>query len=326
MTTKKFTPKHKTNKTKGSLVKVVVSNDTGKWLTPPAAAAFVIDAAAIFPVIDFEIETQEAGPYAWSWSISWDAKTSGLRESAKRGSTLRKFADKGSHSSNEKKWRTDLSKVIGGKLRVEVLAGNEKFVRTVLVKGTNPSAAGVRALLATLPDCDGFDKLLEQESHFKHFIEADGQPLVAFDRGYGLTQMTNPAPTYEQAWNWKDNVKGGAALYQQKQASAKTYLSQQNRTYTSDQLRLETWSRWNGGPYHVWDAKAKVWVRNDDLLCDPATGNIGWNMTDPDNKDKTADELHKRDKDSFGNPKRNKGASNKWRYTGVCYADHVNAK
>ena len=123
MTTKKFTPKHKTNKTTGSLVKVVVSNDTGKWLTPPAAAAFVIDAAAIFPVIDFEIETQEAGPYAWSWSISWDAKTSGLRESAKRGSTLRKFADKGSHSSKEKKWRTDLSKVIGGKLRVEVLAG-----------------------------------------------------------------------------------------------------------------------------------------------------------------------------------------------------------
>jgi len=326
MTTKKFTPKQKTNKTKGSLVKVVVSDDTGKWVSPAAAASFAIDAAAVFPVIDFEIETQAPGPYAWSWGISWEAKTSGLRESAKRGSSLRKFVDKSNFSSGEKKWRLDLGKVIGGKLRVEVFAGKEKFVRTVVVKGTNPSAADVKALLATLPDCEGFDKLLEQESHFKHFIEADGQPVVAFDKGFGLTQMTHPAPTFEQAWNWKANVKGGAALYQQKQASAKTYLSQQSRTYTSDQLRLETWSRWNGGPYHIWDPKAKGWIRNDALVCDPATGNIGWDMSDPANKDKTEDELHKRDKASYGNPKKNKGAANKWRYTGVCYADHVDAQ
>jgi len=62
------------------------------------------------------------------------------------------------------------------------------------------------------------------------------------------------------------------------------------------------------------------------LVCDPATGNIGWDMSDPANKDKTEDELHKRDKASYGNPKKNKGAANKWRYTGVCYADHVDAQ
>ena len=326
MTTKRFTPKQKTNKTKGSLVKVVVSDDIGKWVMPAAAAAFAIDASAVFPVIDFAIDTQEAGPYAWSWSISWDARTSGLRESAKRGSSLRKFSEKESFSSAEKKWRADVGKALGGRLRVKVVAGKEKFVRTVVLKGTNPSAADVKALLATLPDCDGLEKLLEQESHFKHFIEADGQPVVAFDKGYGLTQMTHPAPTFEQAWNWKANVKGGAALYQQKQASAKTYLTQQGRTCTSDQLRLETWSRWNGGSYHVWGAKAKAWVRNDDLVCDPATGNIGWDMTEPDNIGKTEDDLHNRDQKSYSNPKKNKGAVNKWRYTGICYADHVNAQ
>ncbi len=67
----------------------------------------------MFPAIDFEIDTLEAGPYAWNWSISWDAKTSGLRESAKRGALLRKFSDKGTFSSAETKWRADVGKVLG---------------------------------------------------------------------------------------------------------------------------------------------------------------------------------------------------------------------
>jgi len=79
------------------------------------------------------------------------------------------------------------------------------------VNGTNPGAVDVEALLATLPDCEGFHKLLEQESQCKHFIEADGPPVVAFVKGYGVTQMTDPAPAFEQAWNWEADVKGGAA-------------------------------------------------------------------------------------------------------------------
>ena len=117
------------------------------------------------------------------------------------------------------------------------------------MNGTNPGAVDVEALLATLPDCEGFHKLLEQESQCKHFIEADGPPVVAFVKGYGVTQMTDPAPAFEQAWNWEADVKGGAAPDQQKQDSAETYLLRQGRTYESDQLRLETWSRWNGGPH-----------------------------------------------------------------------------
>lgn len=134
-----------------------------------------------------------------------------------------------------------------------MVAGKEKFARTVVVNGTNPSAVDVEALLATLPDCEGFDKLLEQESQCKHFIEADGPPVVACVKGYGVTQMTDPAPAFEQAWNWEADVKGGAAPDQQEQDSAETYLLRQGRTYASDQLRFETWSRWNGGPHHIWD-------------------------------------------------------------------------
>jgi type VI secretion system secreted protein VgrG len=157
----------------------------------------------------------------------------------------------------------------------------------------------------------------------KHFIDADNMPIVAFDGGYGLTQMTAPAPTYEQVWNWKENIKGGTALYKTKQKDAKTYLSQNKRTYTDDQLKLETWSRWNGGSYHVWDDKGNAWVRNNDIVCDPVTGNIGWDMSLADNKDKTVEELHKRDAKSYKTPK-SKAATNQWKYTGICYADHLN--
>lgn len=324
--TRKVTSKQRTNKTQKSLVKVIVTDDKGKWVSPAAGATFEIDAEARFPKIDFEIDTDQPAPYKWSWAISWDAKTSGLRESAKRGELLRTFAEKGSFESTDKKWSTNLGKVLGGRLRVQVVAGTETFKRSVVIKGTNPTGASVKALLATLPDCDGFDKLLEQETHFKHFIEADGQPVVAFDGGYGSTQMTHPAPTFEQAWSWKENVNAGVTLYQQKQTLAKAHLSQQGRTYTVEQLRLETWTRWNGGSYYVWDATGKGWKRNENLLCDTETGNIGWDMTVAENKGKTETELHDRDRASYGNPKKSKKAENKWRYTGVCYADHVNAQ
>jgi hypothetical protein len=194
----------------------------------------------------------------------------------------------------------------------------------VTIKGTNPSKADVQALLLTIENTNGFEEILAQESHYKHFIEADGQPIVAFDHGYGMTQMTHPSPSYEQTWSWKANLKGGVHLYQEKQKSAKAYLGQAGRTYTPEQLKLETWSRWNGGGYHIWDASQKTWVRNDNMLCDSKTGNIGWDMTAEENSGKTEEELHARDAGTYKNPKKLKGAENKWRYTGECYADHLN--
>lgn len=67
--------------------------------------------------------------------------------------------------------------------------------------------------------------------------------------------------------------------------------------------------------------KSNSWVRNGDITCDSKTGNIGWDMTRDVNSGKTEDELHKRDKDEYKNPPTSK--DRKWKYTGVCYADHV---
>jgi hypothetical protein len=321
---KHVAPPQKTNKKKGSLVKVVVEEDQGKWVSPDKGAVFKIDKAAAMPAIQFQIDTAQPGPYKWSWTITWEAKVSGLKESAKRGSLLKTFTEKGAFESSDKSWSVNLGKVLGGRLRVVVTAGEETFKRYVDIQGTNPPGADVTAFVATIADTEGLDKLLEQESHHKHFIDADGQPIVAFDKGYGMTQMTNPAPTYEQVWSWKENIKAGAKLYQDKQKAAKAYLGQKGRSYTPDQLRLETWTRWNGGTYHVWDDKAKAWVRNTTIQCDTATGNIGWDMTVDGNKGKTEQELHERDKDSYAKPK-DKKEENKWKYTGICYADHVDS-
>ncbi|MFT4247479.1 MAG: hypothetical protein QM581_05480 [Pseudomonas sp.] len=313
-----------TNKTKNSLVKLVVTQDSGKWISPSAQEEYLINEDATFPTINFEIETDKPSPYVWSWKITWEAKQR-TKETGSRGSTaLRTFTENGKFESNDKKWTADLGgKVIGGKLTVEVKVGSDIFKRSVVIKAKNPEEQKVIELLGTIDDVKGFEKIIDKESSFKQFIAADGEPVLSFDGGYGLTQMTNPEPTYEQAWNWKENVKGGSSLYQEKQKSAKSYLGKDGRTYTDEQLKLETWSRWNGGSYHVWDDKTKVWKRNDDLLCDSNTGNIGWDTTDTDNKDKTEAELHRRDKDTYANPKKNKKSGNKWKYTGVCYADHL---
>jgi hypothetical protein len=312
----------KTNKKKGSLEKTVVLEDRGKWVQPKSGDKFYINEDAVFPTITFEIETTEGAPYEWSWVLIWPATVSGLKESAKRKKLLKTFSEKGNFKQNQKKWQVNLNgKTIGGTLTVQVKAGNELFKRSVYILGKNPGENRVKELLATIDDVKGFDKLVAQESKFKNFINADGKPIVAFDNGYGLTQMTNPAPSFEQCWNWKENVKGGSSLYKVKQRVAKEYLSQHKRKYTDEQLKLETWSLWNGGNYHIWDSTNNIWRRKPNMLCDSETGNIGWNMSKSDNKDKSEDELHERDKEQYKKPPPKK--NRKWDYTGVCYAEHV---
>jgi hypothetical protein len=207
----------------------------------------------------------------------------------------------------------------GGTLTVRAAAGKDTVSISVKIKGTNPSGTEVSTYLGTKQNADGFDKLLDHESHFKNF-NAHGEPVKSFDNGYGMCQLTTPTPTFEQVWNWKLNIDGGLALFATKRATAVTYLSQNGRTYTNDQLKYETVCRWNGGAYHTWDDKAKAWVRNPNILCDSATGNIGWDMTDAENKGKTEADLHKRDAASYSKPPQS-GAH--WKYSGVCYADAI---
>jgi len=268
---------------------------------PSASTSFTITSGPQWPNMAFE--TDASGAHTWDWEIAWGS-----------------FKKSGTANTPSNTW--DAQSVVtnyGGTLTVRARANNQVAVITVKVKGTNPSGNEVRQFLNSKANSDGFDKILEQESGWRHF-NAAGEPVKSFDNGYGMCQLTTPVPSFEQVWNWKSNVEGGLDLFAKKRTVAISYLSQSNRTYTNDQLKYETVCRWNGGSYHEWDETAGKWVRHPNILCDSATGNIGWDMTDEENKGKTEAELHKRDSGTY---KGGRPADAHWKYSGVCYADKV---
>ncbi|MDB5917003.1 MAG: hypothetical protein JWR40_1237 [Massilia sp.] len=277
-----------------------------KLTSPKADAKFVISSAAEWPSIAFE--TDGDGPHEWRWSIVWN-----------------NFKKTGVAHTPGKQWdaRTDVANC-GGILTVDARAGEAgkptevAAAVTVNVIGTNPSEAEATAYLATRADGKGFDRILKQESGFRHF--KNGEPIKSFDNGYGMCQLTKPVPTFEQIWNWKLNIDGGLALFAQKRSLALAYLGQSGRTCSADQLMRETVCRWNGGSYHEWDTNSGAWVRAHVILCDHKTGNIGWDMSRPANQGRTEIELHVRDSGTYNKPP---GPAANWRYSGVCYADHV---
>ncbi|MDH4653352.1 hypothetical protein [Pseudomonas sp. BN606] len=314
----------KSNSEEGSVVRLISAASTLSWLSPPDKGVFEITSGPALPEIIFEFKTDVDGDYEWSWVIEWEAKASGLREKARNGKTLQTFNESGKFVGKDKKWMANFGgRILGGKLTVAVLVGGKKLERSVMIRGQNPSKEDVATYVANLEDMGGFDKLLEQETGSKHFISLDGEPIVAFDKGYGVTQMTNPAPTYEQAWNWKENITAGSSLYREKVRLAEKYLGQSGRTYSDEQLQHEAFSRWNGGSYHEWDASSKSWMRRKNLLCDSQTGNIGWLTNKEENKDKTESELRERDKDTYKLGAKGQSSDHSWIYSGVCYADHV---
>lgn len=316
-----------TNVTDSSVIKVVSAESTFTWVSPAENEVFQITQEATLPNIVFEFRAQIAGDYKLSWVVEWEAKVSGLRERARKGEALQTFKETGSFVSSNKIWTVDFfEKVLGGKLTVTVIIGQKTLVRTVLISGQNPTQESVAAYVTTLEDMTGFEKLLEQETNCRHFIDFDNEPIVAFDKGYGITQMTNPAPTYEQAWNWKANILAGSTIYKKKVQVAKKYLGQAGRTYTDVQLQHEVFSRWNGGSYHEWDAALNYWVRKKNILCDSNAGNIGWSMDKEKNKGTTETDLRERDKDTYKNGTKGQSDDHPWGYKGVCYADHILAE
>ena len=269
------------------------------FVKPAVNETFTITSVPEWPGINFE--TDGTGAHTWHWTIAWD-----------------RFTKSGSETTTGNQWDAKALVVnCGGTLTVRAEANNTMATVTVKISGTNPSPSEVAGYLAMRPNSAGFDKIVEHESKFKHF-NMRNEPIKSFDNGYGMCQLTNPAPTFDQVWNWKMNVEAALNLFEQKRANAIVYLSQNNRTYTNEQLKYEAVCRWNGGAYHVWDAKAGKWVRPSNILCDSKTGNIGWNMDDAENKDKTEEDLHKRDSGSYSKP-----PGTHWKYYGVCYADSI---
>lgn len=272
-----------------------------KFTQPTAGQVFTAGADAQWPEMVFR--TDATGAHTWQWTIKWGP-----------------FSNSGTATTAGNEWNaTSTCADRGGMLTVVAKAGTAHCSVAVTIKGSNPSEADVVSYLATQADSAGFDAIIGHESKYKHF-NAQGAPVKSFDNGYGMCQLTTPVPTYDQVWNWKKNVSGGLKLFSQKRAAAIAYLKQAGRSYTAEQLKYETVCRWNGGAYHDWSTTDKAWVRKAGILCDSATGNIGWDMSDAENKGKTEAALRQRDKASYSKAPE---AGAHWGYFGVCYADRV---
>jgi hypothetical protein len=125
----------------------------------------------------------------------------------------------------------NFDRIRGGTLTITVTATVDGQVLTAKtdgwrIQGSNPSMDDVAN---ALPD-DAFRRITCVESGMKQFFPAPGEggawyPFFSGDRllGAGICQLTTPAPTDDQLWNWKENVSAGITLYNQKRAAAKGY-------------------------------------------------------------------------------------------------------
>lgn len=308
----------KTDKVKNSLVKCEVKLESGEWISPESCKTFYIDEDANFPDITYEIKTDEPGPYEWSWQVKWTGMACPQAEGKRRYKTGKEntYAKNGKFQSNEKKWKADLHGVLGGDLTVKVKAGNTTFVRKTFIRGKNPSKEKILTELDVFTNKEDVTlakKIFQQESRFRQFY-SDEAPLTSFDNGYGLGQLTNPKPDYEQVWNWKAHIKDMLETrIRVARRRAKAYLDK-HPGYSQEIYDLETLAAYNGIPqnqrYHNWDEENKVWVINENVICDPSQSNKGWNLEKEIHKGKSLQDL-----------KKDKGA--KPFYTGRCYAEHV---
>lgn len=125
----------------------------------------------------------------------------------------------------------------------------------VAIRGTNPTLAQVAAYFAGKPGAADFDCIVAQESRCRHFA-ADGLPVVSFDGGIGLCQLTDPAPTLAQAWDWRASRDAGLALFTVKRAAAERRLGYAGRRYTPVETLREAVCVSNGGTDHDWNGAA----------------------------------------------------------------------
>jgi hypothetical protein len=121
--------------------------------------------------------------------------------------------------------------VRGGALTITVGADlpmgcYEKITKGLKIQGVNPPRAEVNSACGLM----ALQKIVLHESRRRQFDAAAETgvadcPLFSGDGagGVGLMQITSPAPTEDDHWNWLANVNHGRQIFNGKQATARQY-------------------------------------------------------------------------------------------------------
>ena len=123
--------------------------------------------------------------------------------------------------------------VRGGDLTISVSADlatgcYEKISKGLKVQGVNPVRQEINAACGVV----ALQKICCQESRGRQFDAAaetgvSDCPLFSGDRlgGVGLMQITNPAPTDDDHWDWRANIRHGAQIFNSRRAAASRYAA-----------------------------------------------------------------------------------------------------
>jgi hypothetical protein len=159
-----------------------------------------------------------------------------------------------------------------------------------VISGMNPTRPVVRAAIPEL----NMKVVAHAESRFTQFRDSSAQldrfeagPFSVLFRpndGFGVGQLLAPPPTISELWNWRENVRSmigrlsalrrRAVAYQEQVRKGQPFAGEAGKppnpgkafpnapAFTSDQLDLEMWARYNGGyRYHDYDSRTNRWVR-----------------------------------------------------------------
>lgn len=198
----------------------------------PTGPKFSISADAVMPVITATAtlggmvpNTKSPPTYTWGASLKFDGSV------APNGSGRRtEHSAIAGQVGTKNTYLIPFKEVRGGILTVTVSVnvGTTTVTATsagLTIVGTNPTTSAIKAKVNMIGATKvRFRKQMRQESSLCQFTSL-GWPKYSDDNkgGVGLCQLTNPPPTGNQSWSWKDNLQGGWNLYLQKESIARAY-------------------------------------------------------------------------------------------------------
>ncbi len=208
--------------------------------SPVPDAQFVIDATPKMPAVSVAVAISGLGAdptprTAFTWSAQVRFNPSG----ACRHGPNRIFALDANGTHVGSPIPIVFSDIMGGHLTITVtaqVAGKQLSARAggMRILATNPTRAAIQTQIAD----DILQRIACHESGQIQFDAAPGAtslcPLWSGDNlgGAGIFQITSPAPTSAQVWNWTANVAAGRAKLESGRQAARNYRSQILQSHT----------------------------------------------------------------------------------------------
>jgi len=202
------------------------ANNTAFDIAPGTAAT-----GAQMPVIQAEVRIADLDPdptptATFQWLVSIQFQCSDCKNGR-----AREINDEFSFTTVGGKAAINFPRVRGGKLVIAVsvnIPAQSVSIQTngLRIRGVNPPRDEVNAACGSLI----VQQMVMHESGGRQFQALrDGGvsecPLFSGDHlgGVGLFQITNPAPTPEDHWDWLANINHGLQILAQKRTSARAY-------------------------------------------------------------------------------------------------------